>query len=124
MPNELYENRREQRFPKLTPMQISRLETHGRRLRTQAGQVLVEQGQRHHEMVIVLAGSVEIGLPGMPGEELVTVLQPCDFAGEMSTLRGILGFIRIRVRDAGEILSINEESLRNIAQTDAEVSYF
>jgi thioredoxin reductase (NADPH) len=122
MPNELYEKRREQMFPKLTAMQVSRLEAHGRRLRTQAGQVLVEPGQRHHDLTVVLAGSLEIGLPGQRGEELVTVLQPGDFAGEMSTLRGVPGFIRIRVRDAGEILSISEESLRNIVQTDAEVS--
>ncbi len=122
MPNELYDKRREQMFPKLTAMQISRLEIHGRRVRTQAGDVLVEPGQRHHDMVVVLAGSLEVGLPGMRGEELVTVLQPGDFAGEMSTLRGIPGFTRIRVREAGEILSISEAGLRNIVQTDAEVS--
>jgi CRP-like cAMP-binding protein len=52
----------------------------------------------------------------------VTVLQPGDFAGEMSTLRGIPGFTRIRVREGGEILSISEADLRNIVQTDAEVS--
>ncbi|MES1263425.1 MAG: cyclic nucleotide-binding domain-containing protein, partial [Peristeroidobacter soli] len=122
MQNELYEKRREQMFPKLSGAQLSRLEAQGRRVRTQAGDVLVEPGQRHHDMVVVLAGSLEVGLPGMRGEEIVTVLQPGDFAGEMSTLRGVPGFTRIRVREAGEILSISEENLRNIVQTDAEVS--
>jgi thioredoxin reductase (NADPH) len=122
MVNELYEKRREQMFPKLTAMQISRLEAHGQRLRTQAGKVLVEPGQRHHDLFVVLAGSLEIGLPGMRGEELVTVLLPGDFAGEMSTLRGVPGFTRIRVRDSGEVLAISEENLRNVVQTDAEIS--
>ena len=122
MPNDLYEKRREQMFPKLTVMQLSRLEAHGKRVGTKAGDVLVEPGQRHHDMVIVLAGSLEVALPGMRGEEIVTALQPGDFAGEMSTLRGIPGFTRIRVREAGEILSISETGLRNIVQTDAEIS--
>jgi thioredoxin reductase (NADPH) len=122
MANDLYEKRREQMFPKLTAAQLTRLETHGRRVKTQAGDVLVEPGQRHHDMVILLDGSLEVALPGTRGEEIVTVLQPGDFTGEMSTLRGIPGFSRIRVREAGEILSISEENLRNIVQTDAEVS--
>src|SRR4029077_14791680 len=122
MPNELYEKRREQMFPKLTALQLSRLEDHGRRIATKAGEVLVEPGQRHHDMVIVLSGSLEVALPGMRGEEIVTVLQPGDFAGEMSTLRGIPGFSRIRVREGGEVLSISEAELRNIVQTDAEIS--
>ncbi len=122
MVSELYEKRREQMFPKLTAMQISRLEAHGRRSQAQAGEVLVEPGQRHHDLFVVLAGSLEIGLPGMRGEELVTVLLPGDFAGEMSTLRGVPGFTRIRVRDSGEVLAISEENLRNVVQTDAEIS--
>src|SRR5258708_6378069 len=122
MANDLYEKRREQMIPKPTATQLSRLGAQRRRLKTRAGDVLVEPGQRHHDMVVVLAGSLEVGLPGMRGEEIVTVLQPGDFAGEMSTLRGIPGFTRIRVREAGEILSIREAGLRNIVQTDAEVS--
>jgi thioredoxin reductase (NADPH) len=122
MANELYEKRREQMFPKLTPVQLARLENHGSRVKTQAGDVLVEPGQRHHDMIVALEGSLEVALPGPHGEELITVLQPGDFAGEMSTLRGIPGFSRIRVRDAGEIMSISEENLRNIVQTDAEIS--
>ena len=66
-------------FPKLTAMQLSRLEAHGRRVSTQAGDVLVEPGQRHHDMVIVLAGSLEVGLPG--GQ-----------AGTSSRIENYLGF--------------------------------
>src|ERR1700704_3563796 len=122
MANELYEKRREQMFPKLTNLQLARLETQARRLRTRTGDVLVEPGQRHHDLVVVLDGSLEVGLPGQHGEELVTVLEAGDFAGEMSTLRGVPGFARIRVRDPGKVLEISDESLRNLVQADPEIS--
>jgi thioredoxin reductase (NADPH) len=122
MANELYEKRREQMFPKLSAQQIARIEPHGRRLPTHAGDVLVEAGQRHHELIVVLTGSVEIGLPGMHGEDLLTILLPGDFTGEMSTLRGVPGFSRIRAREAGEVLAISEDHLRIVVQTDAEIS--
>ena len=81
-----------------------------------------QPGERHHKLVVVLSGSLEVGLPGMRGEELVTVLAPGEFAGEMSTLRGVAGFARIRVRESGAVLAIDEESLRDVVQTDAELS--
>ena len=40
----------------------------------------------------------------------------------MSTLRGVAGFVRVRVREAGAVLVIDEENLRNVVQTDAELS--
>jgi thioredoxin reductase (NADPH) len=122
MANELYEKRREQMFPKLSAAQLGRLGAIGERTRTSAGDVLVEPGQRHHPLYVVLSGSLDIGLPGMRGEEIVTVLAPGDFAGEMSTLRGVPGFVRIRVRESGEVLAIGEDSLRELVQTDAEIS--
>ena len=122
MANELYEKRREQMFPKLSPAQIARLSAHGKRIETQAGVVLTEPGSRHHNLLVVLSGSLEVSLPGMRGEELITVLVPGDFAGEMSTLRGVAGFTRIRVRDGGAVLAIDEDNLRDVVQTDAEVS--
>ncbi|HTS52524.1 MAG TPA: FAD-dependent oxidoreductase, partial [Burkholderiales bacterium] len=50
------------------------------------------------------------------------VLLPGDFTGEMSTLRGVAGFVRVRVREGGAVLAIDEENLRNVVQTDAELS--
>jgi thioredoxin reductase (NADPH) len=40
----------------------------------------------------------------------------------MSTLRGIAGFTRIRVHEAGEVLALDDEALRGVVQTDAELS--
>ena len=122
MASDLLEKRREQVFPKLSVPQIARLEAHGQRVDTRAGEVLAEAGERHLRLLIVLSGSLEVMLPVIGGEELLTVLSAGDFTGEMSTLRGVAGFVRIRVREAGAVLAIDDENLRHIVQTDAELS--
>jgi thioredoxin reductase (NADPH) len=122
MENELLQRRREQMFPKLTPKQIARLESHGRRVATYADEVLVEPGSPNPRFLVVLSGRLEASLPQMLGEETITELMPGDFAGELSTLRGVSGFVRIRVREAGEVLAIDYASLRKLVQTDAELS--
>jgi thioredoxin reductase (NADPH) len=116
------EARREQAFPRLTSAQIGRLETHGKRVRTRQGEVLAEPGDRRRGLLVILSGSVEIVRPGIAGEELIVVHMPGQFAGEMSSLRGSGSVVRARVREEGEILAIDDEHLRAIVQTDAELS--
>src|SRR6266853_2935793 len=111
-----------QAFPTLTPAQIARLEPHGKRIRISKGQVLAEPGERHRLMFVILSGSVEIVRPGLAGEEPIVVHTPGHFSGEMSTLRGIASVVRARVREEGEVLAIDGEHLRQIVQTDAELS--
>jgi thioredoxin reductase (NADPH) len=119
---ELFARRREHMFPRLAPAQISRLEAHGSRAATQAGEVLVEAGERAGNLLVVLEGSLEVSLPVMGGRERVTVLEPGDFSGELSTLRGVPGFTRITAREDGAVLAIAPECLRDLVQTDAELS--
>ena len=116
------EGRRAQAFPTLTPAQIARLEARGTRVRTRAGDVLVERGERFSKMLIVLSGSLEVVRPGLAGEVPVTIHEPGNFTGELSTLRGTAGMVRIRVREAGEILEIDADKLRAVVQADAELS--
>jgi len=117
----LYESRREQVFPKLTAQQIARLERHGRRIRTAAGQVLSEVGEGHRDLYVVLSGSLEIVRPGLHGEDPITTAVAGDFTGEMSTLRGLAGFARVRVCEAGEVLAIGDSEVRTLVQTDPEI---
>jgi thioredoxin reductase (NADPH) len=111
-----------QAFPTLTPAQVARLEPHGKRIRISKGQVLAEPGDRHRLMFVILSGSVEIVRPGLAGEELIVVHEPGQFSGEMSTLRGIASVVRARVREEGEVLAIDNEHLRQLVQTDSELS--
>src|SRR5882724_2293245 len=121
MINELLATRREQMFPKLKPAQITRLDALGHRIATQAGQVLVEHGERPRNLFVVVAGSVEVLLPGLSGMELLYLLTPGDFSGEMSMLRGSTGFASVRVRDGGSVIAIDPGKLRALVQTDADL---
>jgi thioredoxin reductase (NADPH) len=120
--NELLERRRDQMFPKLTPRQIARLESHGVRELTQAGQVLVQMGTRPSRFFILIRGSLEVVL-ARPGEhEIFTVLTPGDFTGELSMLRGSTGVASIRVGEPGEVIAVDAIHLRGIVLVDAELS--
>ena len=70
---DLRETRREQMFPKLAPAQIARLEAHGKRARIRAGEVLASPATGIGRLLVVLSGAIEIVLPGLAGETLITV---------------------------------------------------
>ena len=118
----LSETRGPQMFPVLTPAQLARLEAYGKRTRVAAGEVLAQSGEREGRMLVVLSGSVEILRAGLSGEERVTVHGPGQFSGEMNTLRGARSLVRARVNEAGEVLIIDNDNLRKLVQTDANLS--
>ena len=119
---DIRETRKDQIFPKLTPAQIARLEAHGKRVAIRKGDVLIQPGDRGGRLLVVLSGSLEVVRPGIAGEELIVVHTPGSFAGELSMLRGAGALVRVRVRESGEVLAIEPEELRQIVQTDAELS--
>jgi thioredoxin reductase (NADPH) len=116
-----YAGRGAQMFPHLTDPQIARLCVHGQKITTHKGQILAEPGDRV-PMFLVLSGSLEIIQPTLTGETLIVVHTPGSFSGDVGTLRGIGGVVRIRVREAGEILAIDGAHLRSVVQTDYELS--
>ena len=114
--------RKAQMFPQLTPAQIARLEAHGTHSHKRKGEILSEPGARNRPMLVVLSGSIEVVQPGLNGEVLVVVHTPGSFSGEMSTLDGVGSLVRSRVRDEAEVLTITDEHLRAVIQTDSELS--
>jgi thioredoxin reductase (NADPH) len=116
-----YAGRSAQMFPHLTPAQIARLSAHGRKVATQKSQILAEPGD-HPPMYVVLSGSIEIIQPTLSGETLIVVHTPGSFSGDVGTLRAISSVVRMRVREAGEVLAIDEAQVRAIVQTDSELS--
>ena len=118
----LYETRRAQMFPKLSPDQLERLDAFGERSLTRATEVLVESGDRYRRIVAVISGSLDVVMPGVAGETPITQLTSGDFSGEIGALRGSSSFVRTRVREPGEVISIPVENLRRLIQTDAELS--
>jgi thioredoxin reductase (NADPH) len=116
-----YAGRSAQMFPRLTPLQITRLGAHGRKVATQKSQILAEPGD-HPPMYVVLSGSIEVIQPTMTGESLIVLHRQGSFSGDVGTLRSISSVVRMRVREAGELLVIDDAHLRAIVQTDSELS--
>ena len=114
--------RKEQTFPTLTPAQIARLAPHGKKFAIHKGQILAEPGERHRDLFVVLSGSLEIVRPTLTGEQLIVVIEPGGFNGELNILRGVGSLTRARVREDGEVLAIPDDELRKIVQTDARLS--
>jgi len=120
--SELLRKRREQMFPKLSDAQIARLEAHGQRVEIRHGEVLAEPGNRQLKVFVLLSGSIEILVQDKGEEQLQYLLTTGDFSGEMSTLRGSSAQATLRVRRPGVAIALDSGQIREVVQTDAELS--
>jgi len=108
-------------FPTLTPAQIARIAAHGRRRRVERGEVLVEAGDPVVPFFVVDSGQIELVRPTGNAETPVAVQGPGGFTGEVIMLSGRRALVRVRVREAGELIELDREHLLALVQTDAEL---
>jgi thioredoxin reductase (NADPH) len=109
-------------FPTLTPPQLARIASHGRRRQTALGDVLVEVGDRPVPFFAVLSGEVQVLRPGDTAETLIVRHRAGQFSGEASTISGRPAIGRLRVSEAGEVIQLESPQLLALIQTDAELS--
>src|SRR6476660_1666384 len=112
---------REKIFPKLTPVQISRIEPHGRIRSILPGEVLIEQGDTSVPFFVVITGEIEIVRPFGTQETLVTVHSDGQFTGEVGTLSGRRTMFRVRVTKTGKVIELDRQHMLTLVQTDAEL---
>jgi len=72
----------EQMFPALEPRQIERFAARGRRRRVEAGEVLIEPGERSPRFFVVTEGEIEI-VPASGADSPIAILRRGMFTGEM-----------------------------------------
>jgi len=109
-------------FPKLTPIQIDRIELHGRTRSVQSGEVLLEQGDTSVPFFVVITGEVEIVRPFGAHETLITVHGPGEFTGEVNMVSGRRSLVRARVTKSGKVIELDHQQMFGLVQTDAELS--
>jgi thioredoxin reductase (NADPH) len=109
-------------FPTLTPPQLARIASHGRRRSTAPGEVLVEVGDRPAPFFAVLSGEVQVVRPGATAETLIVSHRAGQFSGEASMISGRRAIGRLRVSEAGEVIQLESPQLLALIQTDAELS--
>src|SRR6266571_1514352 len=88
-------SRVDQVFPILTSEQIARIAVHGQVRHVQRGEVLMEAAEQTPRFFVVTAGHIAMVRPSGVTEELVAVLRPGQFTGEVTMLSGRAGFFRI-----------------------------
>ncbi|GLV73307.1 FAD-dependent oxidoreductase [Streptomyces hygroscopicus] len=106
-------------YPRLSQAQIAFLAEHGERFRVEPGQVLVREGERCADFLVILNGSIEIvEAHGTPDERALRVHGPGRFLGELGLLQGQVAFYTARVREPGEVLSLPLDRLRVLVARD------
>ena len=109
-------------FPTLKPAQIERMAAIGRIRKVTPGEVLVEAGQKDAPIFVVKTGHVEVVQPSGPVEKPVALFASGQFTGEISALFGRRILVRVRAKEAGEVIEIDREHLTQFLQTDTELS--
>lgn len=115
-------SRPERVFPTLSEAQVARLDAHGRRRSTTAGEILVDVGDRPVPCFVVLSGEIEALRPFDGGETVIVRLRAKQFSGEGTVVSGRRSISQLRISEPGEVIELTREQLFAVIQTDAELS--
>src|SRR5438034_9798644 len=94
-------------FPILTPAQQARIAAHGRVRQAPAGETLVEADDQGKKFFVVIKGHLNILRTSSDTEEVAAVVPAGSFTGEVSTLSGRRGLVRIRAGEPSEVIEID-----------------
>jgi thioredoxin reductase (NADPH) len=106
-------------FPRLSDDQIGELSRYGERRATRQGDVLFRQGDERYDFIVVLSGKVAIHDGADSHGRLIAVHGPRRFLGELSLLTGQAAFFTAQVVEAGEVLVVGVDGLRDVVARDA-----
>jgi thioredoxin reductase (NADPH) len=105
-------------FPRLSEAQIETLAASGHRSRTALGERLYRQGDSPYDFFVILEGLVSAHADTDGVEPAVAVHGPRRFLGELSLLTGQPALYTTVVREAGEVLDVAPETLRQLVGED------
>jgi thioredoxin reductase (NADPH) len=103
--------------------QIEILKRYGHTRKTEVGDVLFRAGDTRNDFIVVLEGEVKVG-DDFAGEELRTigVFHESRFLGELNMLTGQAMYLTGVVSEAGEVLSIPRERLKEVVTEEPNIS--
>jgi thioredoxin reductase (NADPH) len=113
---------RSTRAPRLRADQIEILKRYGHTRRTEADDVLFRAGDTENDFIVVLEGEVKVG-DDFPGEwRTIGTFREGRFLGELNMLTGQAMYLTGVVSEAGEVLSISRERLKEVVTEEPNIS--
>ncbi len=109
-------------FPTLSAAQQARIADHGKVRVVQPGETLVEANALGNKFFIVISGHLNILRASKDAEEVVAVVSPGAFTGELNVLSGRRALVRIRAGETSEVIELGRDQLLSLIQTDSELS--
>jgi thioredoxin reductase (NADPH) len=109
-------------FPRLGEDQFAELSEHGRRRQMEPGDVLIREGQRDRDFLVILSGKVAVyeGY-GTPEQQLVRLHGPGRFLDEIGLLIGQPAFVSSVAYEPGEVLAVPLPALREVVAADPKL---
>src|ERR1700736_5390911 len=105
-------------YPRLSDPQIEALASQGERRPTEPGQVLFREGDPSCDFYVIVRGLVAIVEGYERDERLIGLHGPGRFLGELNLLTGQVVFVTAVVREAGEVVVVPAERLRQLVAKD------
>jgi thioredoxin reductase (NADPH) len=112
----LTRSRPEQLFPTLTDAEIRRVAALGKERAFEAGDVLYEPGDLSVAFFVVIHGELETVRPGDPSDQVVAVIRPGQFTGEMNTILGRRALFRTRATKSGAAIELDRAQMLALLQ--------
>jgi thioredoxin reductase (NADPH) len=113
---------RSTRAPTLREDQIEILGRYGQPRKTEVGDVLFRAGDTKNDFIVILEGEVEV-VDDFSGEaRTIGVFLAGRFLGELNMLTGQAMYLTAVVREAGEVLTIPRERLKEVVTEEPNLS--
>jgi thioredoxin reductase (NADPH) len=113
---------RSTRAPTLREDQIEILGRYGRTRKTEVGDVLFRAGDTNNDFIVILEGEVEV-VDDFAGEaRTIGVFLAGRFLGELNMLTGQAMYLTAVVREAGEVLAMPREKLKEVVTEEPNLS--
>ena len=106
-------------YPRLTHRQLDQLGRRGQRRQVRPGDVLVAEGQRDRDFLVVLSGKVAV-VEGYdtPRSRVIRVHGPRRFLDELGLLTGQPSFVTMVAVERGEIVAVRVPALQEMVRQD------
>jgi thioredoxin reductase (NADPH) len=113
---------RSTRAPRLRTDQIEILKRYGEIKKTEVGDLLFRAGDTENDFVVVLEGEVKVGDDFAGESRTIGVFQEGRFLGELNMLTGQAMYLTGVVSEAGEVLAIPRERLKEVVTEEPNIS--